>query len=176
MKKMIVLSAVCLSAAVLLAQTQTDNKAKEAPPTANAKLALIPLNVKTGLWQITETVAWTGLPPQLAGAMDGRATKYESCVKAKNLSSNPWAEGSGDKCTWTALNSNGTDMGVQGKSCQFGKEYGMTADVEGKIHVIDSQDGTGSFDITLTGNGQTMKGHATYTGKWIGASCPTGTN
>jgi hypothetical protein len=48
---------------------------------------------------------------------------------------------------------------------------GMTADAHGTIHLSDTTDGTGTFDITLTTNGQTMKGHATYTGKWTSASC-----
>jgi Protein of unknown function (DUF3617) len=142
-----------------------------------AAVSMQPLNVKTGLWQMTETITWTGLPPQMASAMkNGQPIKYKSCVKAKDLNSNPWADGSGDKCVWTVLNSNGTDMEVQGARCELGKEYGMTAEVHGKIHVVDSENGTGSFAVTLTGNGQTMNGHASYTGKWIGASCPANMN
>ena len=132
-----------------------------------------PLNVKTGLWQMTETVTWTGLPPQLEATMrNGNTLKYKTCVKAKDLNTNPWTNGSGEKCVWTVLNSTGTDMEVKGTSCDLGKDYGMTAEVHGKIHVLDSESGTGSFAVTLTGNGQTMNGHASYTGKWIGPSCP----
>jgi hypothetical protein len=132
-----------------------------------------PLNVKTGLWQMNQTMTWTGLPPQLAAAMkNGRTLNYKSCVKAKDLNSNPFADGSGQKCTWTVLNSTGTDMEVKGTSCDMGKEYGMTSEVHGKIHVVDSENGTGTFDIALTGNGQTMNGHASYTGKWMSARCP----
>jgi Protein of unknown function (DUF3617) len=82
------------------------------------------------------------------------------------------ADGSGDKCTWTVLNSDGNDMEVQGTSCDLGKDYGIKAGVHGKIHVLDSENGTGSMEVTLTGNGQTMNGQASYTGKWIGESCP----
>jgi len=85
-----------------------------------------PLNVKTGLWQMTQSVTWTGLPPQLAAAMkNGQIVRYKSCVKDKDLNGNPWANGSGEKCVWTVLNSNGTDMEVKGTSCEMGKEYGM---------------------------------------------------
>src|ERR1700756_1994724 len=123
-----------------------------------------PLNAKTGLWQITMTVAWTGLPPQYAAMMkNAQPTKYNSCIKAKDLNSNPWAE-PGAHCAWTVLKSNGTDMEVQGSSCQKGNG---TVDAHGTVHMSDSQDGTGTFDLTLTTNGQTMKGHATYTGKWL---------
>jgi hypothetical protein len=131
-----------------------------------------PLNVKTGQWQIAQTMTWTGLPPQLRSAMPGGAAHtYQSCVKSKDLSSNPWADGSNDSCTWTVLSSTGTDMEFQGSGCDLGKDFGMTANVHGKIHVVDPQNGTGSFDITLNGRGQTITGHASYTGKWVGASC-----
>jgi len=136
-----------------------------------------PLNVKTGLWQMTETVTWTGLPPQMASMMkNGLTIKYKSCVKTKDLNTNPWVNGSGEKCVWTVLNSTGTDMEVRGTSCDMGKNYGMTSEAHGKIHVLDSENGTGSFAVTLTGNGQTMNGHASYTGKWISASCSSGMN
>jgi hypothetical protein len=175
MKKMIALGMFCLSTTLLLAQTQQQKPAETAPaPLTNVKPPLVPLNVKTGLWQMTETVTWTGLPPQLAAAMNSHPITYKSCVKTQNLNSNPWGEGSGEHCQWTAATSNGTDMQVQGSSCQMGN--GMTAQAQGTIHVVDSQDGTGSFDVTVTGNGQTMHGHATYTGKWLGATCPAGTN
>ena len=174
MKKMIVLGILCLSTTILLAQTQQKPIDKAPQPDKNLTPPFVPLNVKTGLWQMTETITWTGLPPQLAAAMNGHAINYKSCVKQENLSSNPWAEGSHDNCHWNAVSSNGTDMQVKGDACQMGN--GMTAQVQGSIHVVDSQDGTGSFDVTVTGNGQSMHGHASYTGKWLGATCPAGTN
>jgi hypothetical protein len=132
-----------------------------------------PLNVKTGLWRMTKAVTWTGLPPQMAAAMKAAQTmSYNSCVTTKDLNSNPWANGSGDDCTWTVLNSTSTDMEVRGTGCNFANNSGMTGEVHGTIHIIDSQNGTGSMTITLTGNGQTMHGLATYTGKWVSASCP----
>jgi hypothetical protein len=134
--------------------------------------SLHPLKVKTGLWQMTETTTWSGLPPQLEAAMSGRTHNYQSCVKPADLSTNPWAEGSNDKCKWTVLSSTGTDMEVRGSSCDMGSDYGMMAVVDGKIHVLDPEDGVGSFDITMTGNGQTINGHASYTGKWAASSCP----
>jgi hypothetical protein len=136
-----------------------------------------PLNVKTGLWQMTEIITWTGLPPQTAAMMkNGQARNYKSCVKAKDLNNNPWADGSGEKCVWRVVKSSSTDMEVEGTSCEMGKNYGMTAEAHGTIHVLDSENGTGSFAVVLTGNGQTMNGHASYTGKWVSASCPADMN
>jgi hypothetical protein len=133
-----------------------------------------PLTVKTGLWHMTKAITWTELPPQMAAMMKAvpQTTTYNSCVTTKDLNTNPWANGSGDNCTWTVLSSTSTDMEVRGIGCDFGKNSGMTADVHGKIHVLDSENGTGSMTVTLTGNGQTMNGHASYTGKWVSASCP----
>lgn len=159
MRRMTLFGILFLSATVLLGQ--------KSPPTN-----VTPLNAKVGAWQITQTVSWTGLPPQQAAIMKQASPTmtYKSCVKAKDLTSNPWAN-SHDECAWSAQSSTGTDMDVQATGCQMGKEFGMTADIHGKIHVVDSEHGTGSFDITMTGNGQTMHGHGTYTGKWIGPSC-----
>jgi hypothetical protein len=67
---------------------------------------------------MTETVTWTGLPPQMATMMkNGQTIRYKSCVKAKDLNTNPWADGSGEKCAWTVLNSTGSDMEVRGFLC-----------------------------------------------------------
>lgn len=145
-----------------------------------------PLKARTGLWQMTKTVNWT-LPPQLPPQyaqyaallqqQNGIPHKYKSCVKRKDLNSNPWSEGTGEKCTWTVLKSTGTDMQIQG-SCDLSQERGMpaTAEGRGKIHIVDSENGTGSEDFTLTANGMTAKGHASYTGKWIAATCPANMN
>ncbi len=161
MKKAIATATLCLTA--FLANAPAGN--------------VLPLNVKTGLWEMAETITWTGLPPQLASVMrNGKTIKRKSCVKAQDLNGNPWAEGSGERCAWTVLNSTGTEMEVRGTSCNMGTQNGMTAEANGKIHVVDSENGTGAFEVTLTGNGQTMHGHALYTGKWIGSSCATSVN
>jgi hypothetical protein len=63
------------------------------------------------------------------------------------------------------------DMDVKGVGCDIGME-GMTAEVHGKIHLVDAKDGTGSFEVSLSGNGQTLTGHSSFTGKWVRATCP----
>jgi hypothetical protein len=133
-----------------------------------------PLNVNTGLWHITKAVTWTSLPPQMAAMMRAapKTISYNSCVTAQSLSSNPWANGSGDTCTWTVLTSTSTDMEVQGAGCNFGDGSGMTGTVHGTIHIVDPQHGTGSMAISLSGNGQSMQGTASYTGQWVSATCP----
>lgn len=154
MKRAIAVATVCLVASL-----------------ATAAGDVHPLDAKTGLWQITETMTWTGLPPQYANMMgSGRPINYKSCVKEKDLSSNPWAQGSREKCKWTVLKSSSTDTEVEAKSCDMGN--GAVADAHGAIHLTDSGNGTGAFSFVLTMNGQTMNGHATYTGKWVSTDCP----
>ena len=133
-----------------------------------------PLDVSTGLWHITKAIAWTNMPPQRAAMMKAapQTTSYNSCITAQSLATSLWANGSGDDCTWTVLNSTGTDMEVQGTACSFGGGAGMIGGVHGKIHIVDSQHGTGSMAINPTGNGQTMQGMASYTGQWVSATCP----
>ena len=75
MRKAIAVAVICLAASLATAAGDTH-----------------PLNVKTGLWQMTEIITWTGLPPQYAAMMkNGQPRTYKSCVKEKDLSSNPWA-------------------------------------------------------------------------------------
>lgn len=152
MRKPIAVAGICLAACFVMAA-------------GDAR----PLNVKTGLWQMTEVVTWTGLPPQYASMMkSGQPIKYKSCVKEKDLSSNPWTN-EREKCAWTALKSSSTDMEIETKACQMG-EFG-TADIHGTIHASDTENGTGSLSIVMTMNGQTLKGHVDYTGKWLAADC-----
>lgn len=155
MRKAIAVGVICLAACLAFAQAGK----------------LQPLNVKTGLWETTQTVKLTGLPPQIAAAINPTVT-YKSCVKPKDLSTNAWAnEGSGLKCSsWNVLKSTGTDMEVQASGCEGG--YGMTGGGHGNIHVQDSEHVTGSIDYTVTGNGLAVQGHGTHTSKWIGATCP----
>lgn len=53
MTKAIAVAVMCLAGSLVFAQAGN----------------LSPLKVKTGLWQMSETVTWTGLPPQLAATM-----------------------------------------------------------------------------------------------------------
>lgn len=181
MKRIISIVVMGLAASLAFAGAQDQSK-KHVQGTLNGssrvKMVNTPLNAALGLWQITQTVNWTGLPPQTAAMMNQMSptVTYKSCVKKKDLSTNPWAEGSHEKCTWTALSSTGTDMDVQATSCKFGDndKYPTTADLHGHITMSDSEHGTGKFDVTMNAMGQTMHGTATYTGTWVGATCPAG--
>ena len=159
MRNAIVVGGTCLVALLAFAATEK----------------LQPLNAKTGLWQTTLTVKYTGLPPQMAEGMKPAMT-YKSCVKpndVKDLTSNPWM--SGLKCSsWSVLKSAGTDLEVQGNACDMG--HGLIASGHGNLHLQDSEHLTEVIDYTLTGSGLAVQGHAISTSKWIGATCPAETN
>lgn len=57
MKKAISVAVIALGSLIVLA----------------AQEKIQPLDVKTGLWQMSETVTWTGLPPQVAENMKNGA-------------------------------------------------------------------------------------------------------
>jgi hypothetical protein len=122
-----------------------------------------PLNVKTGLWQIKGTSNMAG---------DQRPFSYTRCVTTKDLNSNPWANGPNEKCDWTVVTSTATDTEVHGTSCETGKNFGMETSVTLKIHALDTENAKGSLEGTSTGNGQTLNFSRTYSGKWMGSSCP----
>ena len=126
-----------------------------------------PLNVKPGLWHVTGTNQFGPGPVKL---------DYKKCITQKDLSTNPWVNGPEEKCTWTVVTSTGTDMEVKGTSCEAGKEYGMVTNVDVKMHAVDSENVKASMQGTSTSNGQTMNVNGAYTGKWMGASCPAGTD
>lgn len=154
-----------------------------------------PLNVKTGLWQVTEVSATSGAPPIPAGmqatldkmspeqrakmeaAMKARfggtprTVNYQTCVTKDDLVKAVFT-GPDEKCSWTVVNSSSTDMDVRGSACEAGKSQGMKTDVTMKIHAIDSQNVTGTVQGSATGNGNTVNINNSYTGKWVSATCP----
>jgi hypothetical protein len=184
MRKTLLFSVICLLASAVLAVTGQFQ----------------PLNVKTGLWQVNGTSVVSGLPP-ISPEMQARMAQmspeqrakmeammkstfggtpqtisYKKCVTTKDLNTNPWTNGPDEKCNWTVLNSTGSDMEVQGSSCEAGKNQGMNTDLHIKLHAVDSENVTASIQGTLTGNGHTVNINGTRTGKWLGASCPAETN
>jgi hypothetical protein len=183
MKNLLLLGAVLLGATVLLADSTFQ-----------------PLNVKTGLWQVTTTSTASGIPPispdmqarldqmtpeqraRIEAMMKSRlggtpqVTTYQKCITAEDLNTNAFMNKPDEKCTWTVLNSTASDMEVQGTSCAAGRDQGMQTEVNIKMHAVDSENVKASVQGAATGNGHTVNINKTITGKWISASCPAGTN
>jgi uncharacterized protein DUF3617 len=193
MKKMILLGAVCLSATVMLAQTQKKNTDQEPVKTG---VKMTPMNVKTGLWQSTSTITiigGLGLPPEVlakmsdeqkaryAAAMQAQSGGHSSthtnkgCLTQKDLTTDPFAQKNSDDenihCHGTLLSSTSTDI-VLRETCTG--EASMTYTM--KIHAVDQEHATGTGTGTATMGGHTMNSSVKFDSKWIGATCPAGTN
>jgi Protein of unknown function (DUF3617) len=187
MRKAIFAAVLCLSASAALTAQLPPATQLQAP-----SAQLQPLNVKTGLWQVTEVSTVTAtIPPELQARLSQlppatraqlqsrfggtpRTTTYNTCVTPADLAKFPF-QGPNEKCNWTTLTSTGSDMVVHGTVCRAGgNNDGTQAEADLRIHVISSENATGSVQISVTGN-QTMNSSATFTGTWQGATC-TGTN
>jgi Protein of unknown function (DUF3617) len=145
MRKMILPGAVLLSATVLLAAS------------------LEPLNVKTGLWQVTMTSTINGLPKP-------NTSTYKSCVKKEDLNKYPFTDPKA-KCTWTVLSSTGSKMDASGTCMPEGQGK---IDFNMRLEALDSENVKGTGQLTANGPGGTMNGNYSATAKWIGATCPAG--
>ena len=105
------------------------------------------------------------LRAQLGGAPT--TSTYRRCITAADLNKQPF-QSPNDRCNWTTLTSTGTDVAVHG-TCQ--QANGGSGDVTVQIHAVNSQYATGSAQVAFTGNGGSINGSSTFTGKWISASC-----
>jgi hypothetical protein len=146
MRKMRLLGAISLAATVVVA---ADN--------------VQPLNVKTGLWQVTMTTTIQGMGTPQTHA-------YRSCVTKDNLNQYPFADPD-NNCKYKVQSSTGSHMDVSG-SCL--PSEGGKADFKIQLDAIDSEDVKGTGQLTLAGPQGAMHGDYSGRGKWIGASCPAG--
>ena len=146
-----------------------------------------PLNIKTGLWQVTMTSEVSGRPPmspdllarmtpeqraKFEAAMKARASQgpqtktYKNCITKEKLNKDPFGEAR-KSCTRTVLASTGSKMDVR-EVCvgQNGKR-----DMTIRIEAADSEHVTGSGQVNAAGGNDSMKVSMHFTGKWIGAVC-----
>src|SRR5579872_4261427 len=154
---------------------------------AAAVAQLQPLNVRTGSWEMTEVSSavvsvptemqamLSRLPPAQQEALTERfggaphTTTYKTCVTQADLDTSPF-ERPDQKCTWTTHTSTGTDMNLRG-TCQS-TNGGESADINMQIHVLDSQNATGTVQVSAAGAKiGTMNSNATFSGKWVSATC-----
>ena len=143
MRKPILLGAISFAAIVMIAADSVQ-----------------PLNVKTGLWQVTMTTTIQGMGrPQ--------SHTYKSCVTKENINQYPFADPD-NNCKYKIQTSTGTHMEVSG-SCmppQAGK-----ADFRIQLDVLDSEDVKGTGELTFAGPDGQMHGEYSGKGKWLSANC-----
>lgn len=196
MRKLIIVAAVCFSATMVLAQSQQKNPGQASPPEKMPAMKITPLNVKTGLWQNTSTVTIVGslgLPPELLAKMTPeQKAKYEAamhanagghtsthtdkgCLTQKDLTTDPFSKANSDDenihCRGKLLSSTSTDIVLQ-ETCSGEASMNYTM----KIHAVDQEHAVGTGKGTATMGGRTMNSSVKFETKWLGATCPAGTN
>ena len=158
--------------------------------TATAVLAaakLQPLNVKLGLWEVTQTSIISGQPPVPADMLSKlspeqrarieermkanagdrtRTTTYKSCLTKEKLDQDP-AFMNKSKCTWTVLASTSSKADARGV-CMDG---GVKVDVNLHVEALNTESVKASSQGSASGGGHTMNANSTFVAKWVGPAC-----
>jgi hypothetical protein len=154
-----------------------------APPRTIRGANYQPLNIKTGLWEVTYTRSANGEMPMPAeymsrltpeqrarfeAAMKEKSTHtYKSCVKKEDVDGSLLNSKNNRDCNVTILKSSSTEL--DGKmSCNV---EGMRGDGTMNMTVLDSEHTKGVTHMTMTGNGKTFNTDATLSSKWISSDC-----
>lgn len=148
-------------------------------------------NIKTGLWEITETHTMTGMPampsipPEALAHMtpeqraqieahmkDSRGggskpTTRQYCVTKEKLEKDTLFADKRSECTHTVLTST-TVMTEVKIHCQ---EKDMTSDGTFKFEALTPENVKGTVRMTTTGKGQTMNMGFDFTSKYLGPAC-----
>ena len=152
---------------------------------------IVPPDVKTGLWEITETHAMTGMPPmptippealaqmtpeqraqveaQMKSSLGGgqKTTTRKYCVTKEKLEKDSVFGDDRKECTRTVLNSSSTSTEVK-VQC---KEKDMTSDGTFKFVALSPESVKGTMRMVVTGQGRTMNMNLDFISKYLGASC-----
>jgi len=147
-----------------------------------------PLNVKTGLWEITTTTAVGGAPSIPPGALAGmnpdqraklesalkgmasaapKARTYQQCITKEQLNRDAFSEGR-NSCTRTILKSTGSRMEFR----EVCKSEGMQTEMLMQIEALTPENVHGSGHVASAGGNSAMNVSMDFTAKWLGASCP----
>jgi len=145
-----------------------------------------PLNVKLGLWEMTSVIKTSGelpipaeylskLTPEQRAKMEAamkaqsagpaQTHTYKSCLTKEKSDSSLFNDRK--ECTETILTSSSTKLSLKA-TCTF---EGVTMSGHGEFEAVSTESVKGTIHMTTTGGEHTMNTDASYTGKWIGASC-----
>ena len=152
---------------------------------------IIPPNIKTGLWEITETHAVTGMPPMpsippdvlekmspeqraqmeahMKGAMSGtpKTTTRKDCVTREKLEKEYAFAEDRKECTRTVLSSSSTVTEVKIHCAE--KE--MTSDGTVKFQALSQESVKGTMRMVMTGHDRTMNMNIDFVSRYLGPSC-----
>ena len=147
-----------------------------------------PLNVKTGLWETTATIATSGampipaellskLTPEQRARMEDRlkasaAEKIKTTTSKKCLTKEELEKGLAfgeqkKECTQTVVTSTSNKAEVR-VACE---NETMNSSGTIQIEALSRESVKGSGQMSVTDGGHTMNANTTFTAKWIGPIC-----
>jgi Protein of unknown function (DUF3617) len=129
-----------------------------------AAASLTPLDIKTGLWQVTMTSKMDAFPAP-------NTSTYNSCISREDLNKYPFTDPEAH-CTWNVVSSTGSEMEANGTCTP--EDLGQVA-FEMHLAVLDTENVSGTGQLTANGPAGVMKGSYKGSAKWIGATCPADT-
>ena len=144
-----------------------------------------PLDVKTGEWESTMTVATSDVPPIPAEALarmtpqqrarleeqtkslSGRTIVHKTCVKKEKLDK-PLTFGNNDKaCTNTLVTSTGSLQEIHVECNRNNRKSSGTL----RFEALDSEHVKGTVKMSMTSDSGNMDINSSFTAKWVGEAC-----
>jgi hypothetical protein len=147
-----------------------------------------PLDVKTGLWEVTTTVSTSGqmpIPPDLMAKLTPeQRAKFEQQMSGRSLQ--PAKPIVSKHCLTQEQLDKGDSFAEDRKSCQHTvvsstrskaevrmdcEENDMKVEAKVQFEAVDSENVKGQTQTTATGGNRTMNSNSTFTAKWLGPAC-----
>ncbi len=146
---------------------------------------VLTLNVKPGLWEVTETTGVAGQIPIPAGMLEKltpeQRTRFEDRLKSESSAPKPTVykrcitQNDVDKgfslddkpCTRTVVSSTASRMDVK-LDCLIND---TKWNGRGQFEAVDSENVKGHIQAVASNGDHTMRASSSYTAKWIGSSC-----
>jgi len=146
-----------------------------------------PLDVKTGQWESSMTVAGSDVPPippdalarltpqqrarleEQTKPLSGRTIVRKTCIKKEKLDK-PLTFGNGDKaCTNTLVTSTSTMQEIHVECNRNDRKSGGTL----RFEAVDPEHVKGTVKMTMTSDSGNMDINSSFTAKWVGETCST---
>jgi hypothetical protein len=146
-----------------------------------------PLDVKTGEWESSMTVAMSDVPPippdalarmtpqqrarleEQTKSLSGRTIVRKTCIKKERLDK-PLTFGNGDKaCTNTLVTSTSNMQEIRVECNRNDRKSGGTL----RFEALDPEHVKGTVKMTMTGPNGSMDINSSFTAKWVGEACST---
>lgn len=144
-----------------------------------------PLDVKTGEWESSMTVAASDVPPippealarmtpeqrsrleEQTKSLSGRTIVHKTCLKKEKLDK-PLTFGNNDRaCTNTLVTSTGSMQEIHVECTRGARKSSGTL----RFEALDSEHVKGTVKMSMTSASGNMDINSTFTAKWIGETC-----